>query len=83
MLNNVAAVVFSAILVEATNTTIASTILSIKLFGVQIALYIALVNTVSFAVTGYRSIFSTQVISKIKILLIWLILKPNTEKHWE
>lgn len=62
----VAALGFVAVFSGTTNTPIASTILAIELFGAGIAPYAALVNAISYVITGHKSLYETQIISMIK-----------------
>lgn len=55
-----------AVFSGATNTPIATSILAIELFGISIAPYAALVSVISFVITGYRSIYTSQIISMVK-----------------
>ncbi len=55
-----AALGFISVLAGATNTPIASTIMAVELFGIEIAHYAALSAVISFLITGHRSVFSSQ-----------------------
>jgi len=57
-----AAIGFVSVLAGATNTPIASCILAIELFGIEIASYAALSTIVSFYITGHRSIYPSQIL---------------------
>jgi hypothetical protein len=57
---------FVSVLSATTNTPIASTIMAIELFGIDIAHYAALSAVISFLISGHRSIFSTQIIAMKK-----------------
>ncbi|NPA66400.1 MAG: voltage-gated chloride channel [Epsilonproteobacteria bacterium] len=61
-----AALGFVSVVSATTNTPIASTIMAIELFGIDIAHYAALSAVISFLISGHRSIFSTQIISMKK-----------------
>ena len=61
-----AALGFVSVLSATTNTPIASTIMAIELFGIDIAHYAALSAVISFLISGHRSIFSTQIIAMKK-----------------
>jgi len=61
-----AALGFVSVLSATTNTPIASTIMAIELFGIDIAHYAALSAVISFLISGHRSIFSTQILSMKK-----------------
>lgn len=55
-----------AVLAGATNTPLACSIIAIELFGRQIAPYAATVCVISFLITGYRSVYPSQVLAIIK-----------------
>jgi len=55
-----AALGFVSVLAGATNTPIASTIMAVELFGIEIAHYAALSAVISFLITGHKSVFSSQ-----------------------
>ena len=57
---------FVSVLSATTNTPIASTIMSIELFGIDIAHYAALAAVISFLLSGHRSIFSSQILAMKK-----------------
>lgn len=59
-INLFAAIGFVAVLAGTTNTPIASTIMAVELFGIEIAHYAALGAIISFLITGHRSIYSSQ-----------------------
>ncbi|MCK4936005.1 MAG: chloride channel protein [Elusimicrobiales bacterium] len=61
-----AALGFTAVLAGATNTPIASSIMAIEIFGKEIAPYASLACIVSFLVTGYRSVYPSQILSTVK-----------------
>ena len=61
-----AALGFVSVLSATTNTPIASTIMAIELFGIDIAHYAALSAVISFLISGHRSIFSTQILAMKK-----------------
>lgn len=66
----------------AANTPVAACVLAIELFGSSIAPYAALAIVVSFFMTGYRSIFPSQVLSAQKTQSV--ILKNREEvEHFE
>ncbi len=52
-----------AVLSGAANTPIAATIMAMELFGVSIAPYAAVACVVSFLITGYRSVYPSQVLA--------------------
>jgi chloride channel protein, CIC family len=61
-----AALGFTAVLAGATNTPIASSIMAIEIFGRKIAPYASLACIVSFLITGYRSVYPSQILSTVK-----------------
>ena len=61
-----AALGFTAVLAGATNTPIASSIMAIEIFGKEIAPYASLACIVSFLVTGYRSVYPSQILTTVK-----------------
>ncbi len=61
-----AALGFVSVLSATTNTPIASTIMTVELFGIDIAHYAALSAVISFLISGHRSIFSSQILAMKK-----------------
>ena len=61
-----AALGFVSVLSATTNTPIASTIMAVELFGLDIAHYAALSAVIAFLISGHRSIFSTQILAMKK-----------------
>jgi len=61
-----AALGFVSVVAATTNTPIASTIMAIELFGIDIAHYAALSAVISFLISGHRSIFSSQIVAMKK-----------------
>ncbi len=61
-----AALGFVSVLSATTNTPIASTIMAVELFGIDIAHYAALGAVISFLISGHRSIFSSQILAMTK-----------------
>ena len=57
---------FVSVLSATTNTPIASTIMAVELFGIDIAHYAALAAVISFLISGHRSIFSSQILAMRK-----------------
>ncbi len=55
-----------ALLSGATNTPIASTIMAVELFGLQIVPYAGLAATISFLITGHKSVYPSQIVSMRK-----------------
>jgi len=61
-----AALGFVSVVAATTNTPIASTIMAVELFGIDIAHYAALSAVISFLISGHRSIFSSQILAMKK-----------------
>jgi len=61
-----AALGFVSVVAATTNTPIASTIMAVELFGIDIAHYAALSAVISFLMSGHRSIFSSQILAMKK-----------------
>jgi len=61
-----AALGFVSVFSATTNTPIASTIMAVELFGIDIAHYAALGAVISFLISGHRSIFSSQILAMRK-----------------
>jgi len=61
-----AALGFVSVVSATTNTPIASTIMAVELFGIDIAHYAALASVISFLISGHRSIFSSQILAMRK-----------------
>lgn len=57
---------FVSVLAGAANTPIASSIMSIEIFGAEIAPYAALSCIISFLITGHRSIYPSQILGMRK-----------------
>ena len=57
---------FVSVLSATTNTPIASTIMAVELFGLDIAHYAAIAAVISFLISGHRSIFSSQILAMKK-----------------
>lgn len=65
-----AALGFVSVLAGATNSPIASIIMAMELFGMDVAHYAAISITISFLITGHRSVFPSQKISMRKSELL-------------
>ena len=61
-----AALGFISVVAGATNTPIASTIMAVELFGLDIAHYAAISAVISFLLTGHRSVFPSQILAMRK-----------------
>jgi len=57
---------FVSVLAGAANTPLAACVLAIELFGATIAPYATIACVISFFMSGYRSIFPSQVLSSDK-----------------
>jgi H+/Cl- antiporter ClcA len=55
-----------AVLAGAANTPISATIMAIELFGSEVASYAAIACIVSFAISGHRSIYPSQILARPK-----------------
>lgn len=56
----------AAVLSGAANTPIAATIMAIELFGAPIASFAAIACIISFAISGHRSVFPSQILARPK-----------------
>lgn len=54
---------FVAVLSGATNTPLAATIMAVELFGPSVAPYATMACVISFLVTGYRTVYPSQILS--------------------
>lgn len=61
-----AALGFVSVLAGTTNTPLASIIMSVELFGIEMVHYAAISVVISFLITGHRSVFSSQKIAMRK-----------------
>jgi H+/Cl- antiporter ClcA len=61
-----AAIGLVAVLAAVANTPIAASIMAIELFGPQVGVYAAVACVISFLMSGYRSLFPSQVLSIAK-----------------
>lgn len=57
---------FVSLLAGTTNAPIAATIMSMELFGLEVAHYAALSIVISFLITGHRSVFASQILAMKK-----------------
>ncbi|HDQ93215.1 MAG TPA: voltage-gated chloride channel, partial [Synergistetes bacterium] len=55
-----------AVLAGAANTPISATIMAIELFGAEVASYAAIACIISFAISGHRSIYPSQIMARPK-----------------
>lgn len=55
-----------AVLAGAANTPIAATIMAIELFGAGVASFAAVACIISFAISGHRSVFPSQILARPK-----------------
>jgi len=75
-----AALGFVSVVSATTNTPIASTIMAIELFGIDIAHYAALSAVIAFLISGHRSIFSTQILAMKKSEMLSVKIGEEIEK---
>ncbi|WP_121626392.1 chloride channel protein [Poseidonibacter antarcticus] len=61
-----AAIGFVSLLAGATNAPIASIIMAVELFGLEIAPYAAVSVVITFLITGHRSVFPSQILKMKK-----------------
>jgi len=74
-----AALGFVSVVAATTNTPIASTIMAVELFGIDIAHYAALAAVISFLISGHRSIFSSQILAMRKSEMISVKIGEEVE----
>jgi len=74
-----AALGFVSVLSATTNTPIASTIMAVELFGIEIAHYAALGAVISFLISGHRSIFSSQILAMKKSEMLTVKMGEEVE----
>ena len=74
-----AALGFVSVLSATTNTPIASTIMAVELFGIDIAHYAALGAVISFLISGHRSIFSSQILAMRKSEMLTMKIGDEVE----
>jgi len=74
-----AALGFVSVLSATTNTPIASTIMAVELFGIDIAHYAALGAVISFLISGHRSIFSSQILAMRKSEMLTMKIGEEVE----
>ncbi|RRS30575.1 MAG: voltage-gated chloride channel [Epsilonproteobacteria bacterium (ex Lamellibrachia satsuma)] len=70
---------FVSVLSATTNTPIASTIMAVELFGIDIAHYAALGAVISFLISGHRSIFSSQILAMKKSEMLSIKIGEEVE----
>lgn len=61
-----AAIGMVSVLAGAANTPISASIMSVELFGPEVAPYAAVACVISFLMTGHRSVYPSQVLSVVK-----------------
>jgi len=74
-----AALGFVSVVAATTNTPIASTIMAVELFGIDIAHYAALAAVISFLISGHRSIFSSQILAMKKSEMLSMKIGEEVE----
>ena len=75
--SNFAAIGMVSLLAGAANTPISASILAVELFGPNVAPYATICCVVCFLMTGYRSVFPSQIISVNKAPSV--VVKQGTE----
>jgi hypothetical protein len=75
-----AAIGFVSLLAGATNTSIASSIMAIELFGPNIAPYAAMSCIISFLMTGHRCVYPSQVLGIRKSRSIFVDMGTDMSK---
>jgi len=70
---------FVSVLSATTNTPIASTIMAVELFGIDIAHYAALGAVISFLISGHRSIFPSQILAMKKSEMLTVKIGEEVE----
>jgi H+/Cl- antiporter ClcA len=60
---------FAGVLAGSANTPIAAVFLATELFGVQAGAFAAIVSVVSFAISGHRSLYPSQILARSKVPL--------------
>ena len=70
---------FVSVLSATTNTPIASTIMAVELFGIDIAHYAAIAAVISFLLSGHRSIFSSQILAMKKSEMLSMKIGEEVE----
>jgi len=70
-----------AVLAGAANTPIAATIMAVELFGAEIASLAAIACIVSFAISGHRSVFPSQILARPKSPVLELSDNLPVEHH--
>jgi H+/Cl- antiporter ClcA len=75
-----AALGFVSVLAAATNAPIAATIMTVELFGIEIAHYAALSAVISFLISGHRSVFPSQILAMRKSEMLAVKMGEEVEK---
>jgi H+/Cl- antiporter ClcA len=84
--DTMAAIGLVSLLAGAANTPLAACILSVELFGSEIASYATIACVLSFLITGYRSVFPSQVLAFSKSPVIQIKMGQEvdqTETHMD
>jgi len=71
---------FVSVLAGATNAPIASTIMAVELFGLEMAHYAALSAVISFLISGHRSVFPSQILAMRKSEMLDVKVGEEIEK---
>jgi H+/Cl- antiporter ClcA len=69
-----------SVLAGTTNAPIASTIMAVELFGMEIAHYAAISVVISFFITGHRSIFQSQILKMKKSEMLDIEFGDNIDE---
>jgi H+/Cl- antiporter ClcA len=80
------AIGLSSVLAGAANTPIAASIMSVELFGPQLAPYATVACVISFLMTGHHSVYPSQILSMKKSGSLQVTLGENmddVETHYE
>ena len=72
---------FVSVLSATTNTPIASTIMAVELFGLDIAHYAAIAAVISFLISGHRSVFSSQILAMKKSEMLTVKMGDEVENN--
>jgi H+/Cl- antiporter ClcA len=78
--DTMAAIGLVSLLAGAANTPLAACILAIELFGPEIASYATISCVLSFLITGYRSVFPSQVLAFSKSSIIKIKIGQEVEQ---
>ena len=74
-----AAIGLVSVLAGAANTPLSASIMAVELFGAEIAPYAAISCIISFLMTGHRSVYPSQILSKAKSPSIYIQVGKEVE----